>query len=113
MLWLIVSWHIARPMRLGRTCPTYPDFSATLLFEPDEITAAYALTRKPVPTKTPTLNEIVRPAATIGGFLARKGDGEPGVKTLWLGVQQIYGFTEGVRHLRQAAGVGGCVMACD
>ncbi len=26
--------------------------------------------------------------ATLGGFLARKGDGEPGVKTIWLGLQR-------------------------
>ena len=27
--------------------------------------------------------------ATLGGFLARKGDGEPGVKTIWLGLQRV------------------------
>ena len=27
----------------------------------------------------------VRLVARLGGFLARKGDGEPGVKTIWLG----------------------------
>ncbi|MCA2508111.1 MAG: hypothetical protein IM579_21670, partial [Microcystis sp. M62BS1] len=24
--------------------------------------------------------------ASLGGFLGRKGDGEPGVKTIWLGL---------------------------
>ena len=28
------------------------------------------------------LNEVVRLVARLGGFLARKGDGEPGVKTI-------------------------------
>ena len=36
----------------------------------------------------------------LGGFLGRKGDGEPGVKTLWLGFQRIRDFVEGVEHMR-------------
>ncbi|MGB5970867.1 MAG: IS4 family transposase, partial [Spirulinaceae cyanobacterium] len=28
-----------------------------------------------------------------GGFLGRKGDGEPGVKTLWLGLQRFKDIT--------------------
>ena len=27
--------------------------------------------------------------ATLGGFLGRKGDGEPGTQTLWLGLQRL------------------------
>ncbi|MEI7729898.1 MAG: IS4 family transposase, partial [Verrucomicrobiota bacterium] len=27
--------------------------------------------------------------AGLGGFLGRKGDGEPGTKTLWLGLQRL------------------------
>ncbi len=25
----------------------------------------------------------------LGGFIGRKGDGEPGVKTIWLGLQAL------------------------
>jgi hypothetical protein len=80
-LYMVVSWRIARLMRLGRTCPDLP---AALMFEPDEINAAYVLTEKPVPSTPPRLNDVVRRVAMLGGFLARKGDGEPGVKTLWI-----------------------------
>jgi Transposase Tn5 dimerisation domain len=38
---------MARLMRLGRTCPDLP---APLMFDPDEIKAAYVLTNKPTPT---------------------------------------------------------------
>ena len=31
------------------------------------------------------LNAVVRLIAPLGGFLGRKGDGEPEAKTLWLG----------------------------
>lgn len=27
--------------------------------------------------------------ASLGGFLGRKGDGEPGTQTLWLGLQRL------------------------
>jgi hypothetical protein len=27
--------------------------------------------------------------ASLGGFLGRKGDGEPGTKSLWLGLQRL------------------------
>ncbi|MDZ4252016.1 MAG: IS4 family transposase, partial [Sulfuritalea sp.] len=34
------------------------------------------------------------------GFLGRKGDGEPGVKTLWLGLQRVRDFVVGVEYMR-------------
>jgi hypothetical protein len=33
--------------------------------------------------------DCVRGVASLGGFLGRKGDGEPGVKTLWRGYQRL------------------------
>jgi hypothetical protein len=27
--------------------------------------------------------------ASLGGFLGRKGDGEPGTQTMWLGLQRL------------------------
>jgi hypothetical protein len=107
-LFMVVSWRIARLMRLGRTCPDLP---ATLIFEPDEISAAYVLTEKPVPSTPPSLNDMVRRVAMLGGFLARKGDGEPGVKTLWIGLQRVMDFATGVRFMRSILGEAWlCVM---
>ena len=31
--------------------------------------------------------------ASLGGFLGRKGDGEPGTKTLWIGLQYLVAMT--------------------
>ena len=98
-LFMVVAWRIARLMRLGRTCP---DLDAALLFEQDEWQAAYILNRKKVPKTPPRLNEVVRLVAMLGGFLARKGDGEPGVKTLWLGLQRVVDFAAGIRFAREA-----------
>jgi Transposase Tn5 dimerisation domain/Transposase DNA-binding len=100
-LFLVVAWRIARLMRLGRTCP---DLDAALLFEPEEWQAAYILNKKKVPKAPPRLNEVLRLVAQLGGFLARKGDGEPGVKTIWLGLQRVIDFAAGIKFAREAHG---------
>ena len=35
--------------------------------------------------------------AALGGFLGRKGDGELGVKLLWIGLQRVASCVEGMR----------------
>lgn len=98
-LFMVVAWRIARLMRLGRTCP---DLDASLFFDRDEWTAAYVLNKKKPPAKPPRLNEVVRLVAMCGGFLGRKGDGEPGAKTIWRGLQNIMMFAAGLRYAREA-----------
>ena len=106
VLYVVVAWRIARLMRLGRSCPV---LDAQLMFEPDEWKAAYILNKQKLPDKPPMLNEVVRLVARLGGFLARKGDGEPGVKTIWLGMQRIIDFAAGVRFSRELQAQGTCV----
>lgn len=106
VLYMVVAWRIARLMRLGRACP---DLNAQLMFEPDEWQAAFILNKKRPPDQAPTLNEVVRLVAQLGGFLARTGDGEPGVKTIWLGMQRILDFAAGVRFSRELQAAGRCV----
>lgn len=96
-VYMVVSWRLARLVRLGRT---HPDLDDTLLFTDEEWKGAYILAKKPVPKTPPTIREVIRRIAMLGGFLGRKSDGEPGVKTLWLGFQRIRDFVEGVEHMR-------------
>lgn len=42
-----------------------------------------------------TVKDFVRGVATLGGFLGRKHDGNPGVKTLWRGYQRLQDFLLG------------------
>lgn len=105
-VYLVVAWRIARLMRLGRSCP---DLDAELLFEREEWQAAYLLQKKPVPKITPRLNEVVRLIAMLGGFLGRKGDGEPGVKTIWQGLQRVTDFAHGLRWARDSTDDLSCV----
>jgi hypothetical protein len=39
----------------------------------------------------------------LGGFRARKGDGEPGVKTIRIGLQRGMDCVVGLRFLRETA----------
>jgi len=42
------------------------------------------------PTTPPPLNTVVLWTARLGGFKGRKGDGPPGVKTLWTGLSNLH-----------------------
>ena len=79
------------------------------MFDADELNAAYVLTKKVLPSEPPRLNEMVRRVAMLGGFLARKGDGEPRVKTIWLGLQYVRSFVAGMQFMRDAEGATSCV----
>ncbi|WP_269439331.1 IS4 family transposase, partial [Ralstonia pseudosolanacearum] len=70
---------------------------------PDEIHGAYLLMNKRRPKGVPKLNEVLRLVARLGGFLARKGDGEPGAKTIWEGLQKVMTAAETLRALRRQA----------
>jgi len=98
MLFMVVSWRIARLMRLGRTCP---DLEAELLFERDEWEATFILNKRRPPKAAPPLNEVVRLVAALGGFLGRKCDGEPGVKTIWIGLQRVMEYAAGRQFERE------------
>lgn len=104
-LFMVVGWRIAHLMRVGRTCP---DLDAALFFEPDEIEGTYLLTEVEQPSK-PKLNEVLRLIARLGGFLGRKGDGEPGVKTIWLGLKEVHVAAKTLRSLRQITQIARCV----
>ena len=53
---------------------------------------------------------MVRLIAQRGGFLGRKHDGEPGARTIWLGMQEIAVFVVGTRYARQLKDE--CAMGC-
>jgi hypothetical protein len=97
VLYMIVAWRIAWLMRLGRTCP---DLEASLFFHVDEVKGAYLQAKKARPVSAPTLNQMIRLIASLGGFLGRKSDGEPGAKTLWLGLQRTVDAASTIQALR-------------
>jgi hypothetical protein len=85
---LVVGWRIQYMSRLGRQNPESP---CTVVFENSEWKALYGFVHRTlnIPKKPPTLQTIIRMVASLGGFLGRKGDGEPGMQTLWLGLHRL------------------------
>jgi hypothetical protein len=89
-LYMIVAWRVLYLTMLGRECPDLP---CDIVFTTEEWRAIYIVTEKKVPPdKPPLLNTVLRMIAGFGGFLNRKGDGEPGPQTIWIGLQRCRDF---------------------
>ena len=48
------------------------------------------------------LREFYHSLASLGGFLRRKGDGDPGWQTLWLGWKRLKDMYDGARILNNS-----------
>ena len=96
-IYLVVAWRLAHLLQLGRV---QPDLPASTVFDQTEWQAAWLLAEKTPPKTIPSVRDVIRRIAMPGGFLARKGDGEPGVKTLWQGFARVSSFVKGVDHMR-------------
>lgn len=84
----ILSLVAVRVYQLRTALDHQPEASSSEVATADEITVV----RKVLGTKGRgglTVREFVRGVARLGGFLGRKGDGEPGVQTLWRGYQRL------------------------
>ena len=68
-----------------------PDAPCTIVLENYEWKALYMYVNKTteLPPSPPTLKEAVVLIAKLGGFLGRKGDKSPGVKTIWRGLRRL------------------------
>jgi hypothetical protein len=62
-----------------------------------EVLWSHFCPREVLPVHPPTLHQVIRWIARLGGFLARKGDGEPGVKVLWRGLRKLHAMVLGFR----------------
>jgi hypothetical protein len=85
---MIVAWRILYMTRLGREVPELP---CTAVFTEDEWQALLKVTHpnKPLPVQPPSLNEFLRMLGKLGGHVGRKGDGSPGVESLWIGITRL------------------------
>ncbi|UIF88895.1 hypothetical protein KAF44_26915 (plasmid) [Cupriavidus necator] len=97
-LYMVVAWRIARLMRLGRTCP---DAGCVPVLRRRRDSGAYVLAKKARPKTPVTLNQMIRLVASLGGFLGRKSDGEPGAKTIWTGMQRTMDAALTIQALRE------------
>jgi Transposase DNA-binding/Transposase Tn5 dimerisation domain len=84
----VVAWRLHWLTYLNRLAPTQP---CTVVLAPPEWQALYLHIHKTTafPKKPPTVHQVVRWIAQLGGFLGRKADGEPGITVLWRGWQRL------------------------
>jgi Transposase Tn5 dimerisation domain len=97
-MYLIIAWRIHHITMAGRA---YPEVSCAVVFEPREWHTSYTMQHHhPPPQIPPPLREMVRSLAQLGGFLARTGDGEPGIQAIWQGYQRLHEFIYAVETHR-------------
>jgi len=79
-------------MLLSYAARTRPDESCETYLTEDEWKILYRVANKTkkLPEKPPTIYEAVVMIAKLGGFLARKSDGFPGVTVIWRGLTHFY-----------------------
>ena len=87
-VYLIVTWRTLFVCRLGRE---FPEISCEAIFEPAEWKSVYRIVRDETPPEEPpSLKEMVRMVAQLGGYVNRKRDDDPGPQTVWLGLQRTH-----------------------
>lgn len=84
----IIAWRLFWLTFVARTDPDAP---CTTILAHHEWRALYAFTNKTTdpPAHPPTVRQAVLWIAQLGGFLARRRDGPPGVTVIWRGWQRL------------------------
>lgn len=83
----VIAWRVMYVCHLGRQCP---EMDCEVIFEPSEWKSVYTIVGLSIPeVGCPSLNELVRAIARLGGFIDRPKN-DPGTQTLWVGLQRCY-----------------------
>lgn len=92
-LYVIVAWRLLYMTYVARLSP---EISSEQFLEQYQWEALYCAVKKTPnpPHRAPSVREAVRMVALLGGFLGRKGDGDPGVKVLWRGLKRLDDIAE-------------------
>lgn len=90
----IIAWRVFRLTLIARTHPEAP---CTTLLTDNEWKVLYCKVKKTtsLPPQPPAMREVVVWIARLGGFLARKHDGQPGTIPLWRGWKRLIDLTQG------------------
>lgn len=92
-LFLIIAWRINFLMQVSRVLP---EVSCESFFEPSEWKSGYAVATKNRlgPPQPPTMGEMMKYIAILGGYKERKNGQPPGVKTIWKGLCALANYSE-------------------
>jgi hypothetical protein len=85
----VIAWRLFWMVQINRA---HPDVACTIVFAEHEWQALYAAIHRTsaLPKTVPTVRQVVRWIAQLGGFLGRKCDGEPGVTVMWRGWHRLH-----------------------
>ena len=92
MVDLIVAWRVLALCKAGRETPQGLA-SDWLSAEEWRALWCYMNQRTRPPRRPPSVHQAVKWIAQLGGFLARRRDGEPGPVVVWRGLQQLRAIT--------------------
>lgn len=101
----IIAWRLFWLTHINRQSP---DASCTRILADHEWKALYTKIKRTavLPAEPPTVRQAVRWIAQLGGFLGRKGDGEPGITTIWRGWSRLTDIAEVYRLLTTTKDTG-------
>jgi len=92
----IVAWRVYWLTLVSRTSPTRQ--AADFLTEDEwKILFVRFNPKSKIPKRSPSLRKITLWIARLGGFLARKGDGSPGIMHVWRGLKKLADMMLGMR----------------
>jgi Transposase Tn5 dimerisation domain/Transposase DNA-binding len=99
--YMVIAWRVLYLSMLGRTVPDLP---CEVVFSVEEWKAIYIVVQKKKPPLCPPpLREMLALMARLGGYLARKGDGPPGPKAIWIGLQRTRDFVVAIEAMGNLA----------
>ena len=101
----VIAWRLFFVTLMSRINPNLP---CTALLAEEKWKVLYAKTypTRSYPIIPPSMKEAIRWIAQLGGFLARKGDGDPGPITLWRGWKRLTDLSEGWTLSRTCSSCG-------
>jgi len=84
----VIAWRLFWMVQMNRQ---HPEAVCTVVLTEYEWKALYASIHRTthLPETLPTVGQVIRWMAQLGGFLGRKHDREPGVTVLWRGWQRL------------------------
>lgn len=93
-LYSIIAWKL---LWIKLESEQNPKIPCDIALQEHEWKALYCVTNQTPtpPLKPPTMEEAILMVAKLGGFLARKRDGKPGVKVIWRGLMALHYITQG------------------
>jgi hypothetical protein len=91
-LYSLIAWRILWLMQIARHTPDAPCSQVLAEHEWRALYAHFQRTTAP-PVRPPSVAQALLWIARLGGFLARRRDGPPGVTVIWRGWQRLHDIT--------------------